>query len=194
LRLIVGLGNPGAKYETSRHNAGFMLADRLCDAHGIDCTSEGGRALYGQGIVSGVEVTVVKPQTYMNLSGEAVASFVDTLEVPVESVLVAYDDLDLPLGTLRLRRSGGTGGHRGLESIAASLGSTAFERLRLGIGHPREADDEQGTKGVADYVLAPFADLELDTLDKMLERGVAAVETLLSKGIDYAMNNFNSAG
>ena len=183
--LIVGLGNPGKGYEKTRHNVGFMLVDRLCAAHGMDCSTPVDAALAGSGDVKGVPVTVIKPQTYMNRSGEAVEAHARRLGVEPASVLVAYDDVDLPLGQIRLRRGGGTGGHKGMESVAFHLGTFDFPRLRLGIGRPAAGE-------VSDYVLSPFAADEAGALDGMLTRGVEAVEAVLTKDIDYAMNRYNA--
>jgi PTH1 family peptidyl-tRNA hydrolase len=183
--LIAGLGNPGAEYAATRHNVGFMLADRLCEAFGIDCAGRDKLACYGHGSVRGREVAVIKPQTYMNGSGAAVAEFARRLSVEPGSVLVAYDDIDLPLGRIRVRPGGGTGGHRGMESVAARLGTTGFPRLRLGVGRPADGD-------VVGYVLNPFEEEELDTVDEMLERGLAAVECVVVEGVQTAMNRFNA--
>lgn len=184
--LIVGLGNPGEAYERTRHNVGFMLVDRLSGAHNIDFSVGSATAVAGRGVIKGVPVALVKPQTFMNLSGQAVGEYVSRLGVGPERVLVAYDDVDLPLGRIRVRRGGGSGGHRGMESVAVHLGSTDFPRIRLGIGRPEAGE-------VSEYVLSPF-DLEnTGILDEMLARGVEAVEAILIKGVEFAMNRFNAS-
>lgn len=182
--LIVGLGNPGPAYEVTRHNVGFMLVDRLSDSCAITF-ERGFRALWGRGRVFARDAVLIKPQTYMNLSGRAVAEFIDAFSVDIGSIIVAYDDCDLPLGRIRIRKDGGSGGHRGINSIIEHTGSNDFPRIRLGIGRPLDGN-------IADYVLTPFSEGETGTLDDMLTRGVASIEALVSRGIDYAMNSFNS--
>ena len=183
--LIVGLGNPGPAYETTRHNVGFMLVDRLSDICSIEFTRTPS-ALWGRGRVFGQDAVLLKPQTYMNRSGHAVSEFKAAFPVDTGSIIAAYDDCDLPLGRLRLRKDGGSGGHRGIDSIIEHIGSRNFPRIRLGIGRPLDGD-------IVDYVLAPFTEDETGALDDMLTRGVSAVEALLTRGIDYAMNCFNSS-
>jgi PTH1 family peptidyl-tRNA hydrolase len=183
LHLIAGLGNPGRAYEQTRHNVGFMLADMLADAHGIGFSRMEG-CLAGTGAISGRDVVIAKPMAYMNRSGDAIDALRSEFSIPVESILVLYDDIDLPLGRIRLRRDGGSGGHRGVESIIERLGSRLFPRLRLGIGRPSQADAK-------DFVLSRFKEEETPILDEMLKRGAECVEGLIEKGIDYAMNRFN---
>jgi PTH1 family peptidyl-tRNA hydrolase len=183
--LIVGLGNPGRGYEDTRHNVGFMLVDRLADAHKIECDKPGWKSYWGSGVIAGEEVFLVKPCTYMNLSGDAVVRFTSVLSVPAESVVVAYDDCDLPLGQIRIRTGGGSGGHKGVESITTILNSSRFPRIRLGIGRPDEGE-------LSDYVLTPFDVYEHDKLEAMLSRGVASIEVIIKEGIESAMNKFNS--
>lgn len=183
--LIVGLGNPGPAYEVTRHNVGFMLADRLSERCSISF-SPSPSALWGRGRVFGQEAVVIKPLTYMNLSGRAVREFRDAYSVDTESIIVAYDDCDLPFGRLRIRKNGGSGGHRGINSIIEHLGSQNFPRIRLGIGRPLEGD-------IVDYVLSPFSEEETATLDDMLQRGVSSIEAMVSRGLDYAMNSFNAS-
>lgn len=182
--LIVGLGNPGRDYEDTRHNVGFMLVDRLASAHGIKL-EKAGRGVWGRGGIAGHEVALLKPQTFMNLSGEAVSDLRERLSVPVGSVIAAYDDCDLPLGKIRIRKDGGSGGHRGVNSMLHSLGSREFPRIRLGVGRPANGD-------IAGFVLSPFVDDERALLNDMLTRGIEAVEALLTAGIGEAMNRFNS--
>ncbi|MCC6502298.1 MAG: aminoacyl-tRNA hydrolase [Deltaproteobacteria bacterium] len=181
--LIVGLGNPGKEYERTRHNAGFMLVDLLSLSAGIKLEKKG-RGLWGKGRLCGEEVVLLKPQTFMNLSGEAVSEARAFYKIPATSMIVAYDDCDLPLGKLRVRKDGGSGGHRGVNSIIASVGSREFQRIRLGIGRPPHND-------TAGYVLTPFAKEEQGDLEEMLNRGKEAVELLITGGIDQAMNKFN---
>ncbi|MFQ5736602.1 MAG: aminoacyl-tRNA hydrolase [Thermodesulfobacteriota bacterium] len=186
--LIVGLGNPGPRYEITRHNAGFMLVDRLAGAGGTPRFKRSRTSLWTEATVAGKEAVLAKPQTFMNLSGEAVAELKEVLQVPVESIIVAYDDCDLPFGRLRLRKNGGSGGHRGIDSIIQSLGSRDFLRVRLGIGRP----SPPASGDTVSYVLASFSEQEAHGLDRMLERGAASVEAIVAEGIDAAMNKFNS--
>ncbi len=182
--LIVGLGNPGREYEETRHNVGFMLIDRLASARNIKL-KRSGSALVGKGTVAGAQAVLMKPLTYMNMSGEAVARFSDFFSIPVESIVVAYDDCDLPLGRIRLKKNGGSGGHKGIISIIDRLSSPGFQRIRLGIGRPDHGD-------VADYVLSPFTSKERGLLDEMLLRGIESIEVLASVGMEAAMNKFNA--
>lgn len=183
--LIVGLGNPGPAYETTRHNVGFMLVDRLSERCSIEFTRSPS-ALWGRGRVFGQDAVLLKPQTYMNLSGKAVAEFKAAFSVETGSIIAAYDDCDLPLGRLRLRKDGGSGGHRGINSIIEHIGSRDFSRIRLGIGRPAGGD-------MVEYVLTPFSEDETVALDDMLTRGVSSIEALVARGMDYAMNSFNSS-
>ncbi|MEK7773232.1 MAG: aminoacyl-tRNA hydrolase [Deltaproteobacteria bacterium] len=183
--LIAGLGNPGSEYEDTRHNVGFMLIDRLAEACGIKF-KRSGKALCARGLLAGEDVVLLKPQTFMNLSGEAVARFSGEYRVGAESIVAAYDDCDLPLGRIRIRKGGGSGGHKGVNSIITRLGNGDFARVRLGIGRPFYGD-------VADYVLSPFEPPEAEALDAMLKRGAGSVEAIITRGIDCAMNIFNSA-
>lgn len=181
----MGLGNPGRGYEDTRHNVGFMLIDRLGEAYEIKCDKPGWRSCWGSGVIAGEEVVLIKPHTYMNLSGDAVAWYTSLLSVSAESVVVAYDDCDLPLGQIRIRAGGGSGGHKGVGSITTSLNSSKFPRIRLGIGRPDGGE-------LSEYVLTPFTAQEHDRLEDMLVKGVSSVEVLIKEGIEAAMNKFNS--
>ena len=182
--LIVGLGNPGREYERIRHNAGFMLVDLLALSAGIKFDKKG-KGLWGKGRIAGEEVVLLKPQTFMNLSGEAVSEVRAFYKIPATALIVAYDDCDLPLGKLRIRKDGGSGGHRGVSSIIATLGSKEFARIRLGIGRPPHND-------TAGYVLSQFSKEEQPAVEEMLCRGKESVELLITGRIDQAMNTFNS--
>lgn len=190
MHLIVGLGNPGKVYEATRHNAGFLLVDRLAALYDLRFKTIG-PAQICEGRICGKDVTIIKPQTFMNRSGEPVAALLERHPVPADAVIVAYDDCDLPFGRIRVRSSGSTGGHRGMESVTRILGSTVFPRVRLGIGRPAQSE---GAPTLADYVLAPFDADELKGLDDMLKAGVACIETILRDGVTTAMNGFNSTG
>lgn len=162
-----------------------MLVDRLSSSWDIKL-KRSGKALWGAGSVSGKEIVLIKPQTYMNLSGEAVIELMAGFPVPISSILAAYDDCDLPLGKLRIRKNGGSGGHRGVESIIRHLSSKDFPRLRLGVGRPVQEDAD-----IVDFVLSPFSEAEKELVDEMLERAAASIKTFLDEGIDSAMNKFN---
>jgi PTH1 family peptidyl-tRNA hydrolase len=184
--LIVGLGNPGSKYATHRHNVGFRVLEALARAHGLSFRREkGSKARVASGQIDGRAVFLAKPQTFMNLSGRAVGRVCRAHKISPEHLLVVYDDLDLPLGRLRLRPEGGSGGHKGMRSILDSLGTRAFPRLRVGIDRP------PGRMDPAEYVLQPFAEEELLLLPELLERAVATVECWLAEGIMAAMDRFN---
>ena len=184
--LIVGLGNPGPKYAETRHNAGWHLLDTLVYRYPHFRFNENrSKGLMARGELAGVNIALVKPQTFMNLSGEAVAPIARFYKVPSERILVAFDDVDLPLAILRLRPKGGAGGHKGMRSIIQQLGTEAFPRLRLGIGRPT------GQMPVEAYVLQKFKPDEREAMAVTYERGVEAIETILTHGLDYAMSQFN---
>ena len=182
--LIVGLGNPGKKYQQNRHNIGFMLIDKLAEVTGIDVARVQAKALYGKGAYRGQPFFLAKPQTYMNKSGDAVNQLIRFYKIPLPKLLVVYDELDLPLGSLRLRPKGGAGGHNGMRSIIQYLG-TDFPRLRLGIGRP------PGQMDPAAYVLRDFKGEELLEVDQQLGRAVEAVESFVQAGVELAMTRHN---
>lgn len=184
--LVVGLGNPGTKYAAHRHNVGFRVVDALAQAHGLSFTRrKEAQAQVAKGMVAVRSVLLAKPRTFMNLSGRAVGRLRRAYEIPAEHILVVYDDLDLPLGRLRMRPGGGSGGHQGMRSIIDSLGTQAFPRLRVGIDRPTGGMDP------AEYVLQPFAEEEIALLSHCLDQAVAAVECWLAEGIVAAMDRFN---
>lgn len=188
--LIVGLGNPGTKYKNTRHNIGFMAVDRVAEAHSIKCSKVDFKSQWGKGVIEGKDVILVKPQTFMNLSGVAVNAMSEYFSLELKDILVIYDDVDLNLGSIRIRLRGGSGGHKGLESIIEHLGTSNFPRIRLGIGRPK--DKMQGD--VADYVLSSFKSDEKDVLEQILNTASEAVEAILKHGIEKAMNKYNKAG
>lgn len=183
--IIIGLGNPGADYARTRHNCGFMVIDLLAARWRVEIKKSEGYALTGEAQWGGKKILLVKPQTYMNLSGKAVAALLDVYELNLEDMLVIYDDLDLPLGKIRLRPQGGHGGHRGLMSIIDTLGTNKFPRLRVGIGRPPAG------VGVVDYVLSPFTEKEQAVMEETLARAAGIVETMISRGLVAAMNEAN---
>ncbi len=184
-KLIVGLGNPGKEYDRTRHNIGFAVVDAFASLHGITVGKRGGQALTGEGRVGETRVFLMKPQTFMNLSGQAVAAFLKQKPLEVADILVVTDDIALPLGKLRLRGEGSAGGHNGLKSLIAHLHGPAFPRLRFGVGAPREPSAQ------IDFVLGPFSRAEQREVDEATGRAVAALDTWLAEGIQPAMNRFN---
>lgn len=184
--LIVGLGNPGAEYARTRHNAGFLLAETLAARWKCDWANEKKfRARLARIARKGKRILLCQPQTFMNASGEAVGALVDFYRVPLSQLLVAVDDADLPLGEIRLRPEGGSGGHHGLESVEQRLGTRQYARLRIGIGR------KAGAREITDYVLARFDAGERVRLEKVLDRAANQVETWLDEGMEKAMNRFN---
>jgi PTH1 family peptidyl-tRNA hydrolase len=183
--LIVGLGNPGREYEATRHNVGFRVMDELARRHNLSFGKLERKALSASGTVRGKRVILSKPQTYMNLSGESVRSVLDFYKVEIARVLIVADDLDLPLGTLRLRMSGSAGGQNGLKNIIQHLGTQDFNRLRFGIGRP------PGKMQARDYVLAPFKGDDAILAAQVIDRAADAAETWLVDGIDLAMTRHN---
>jgi PTH1 family peptidyl-tRNA hydrolase len=183
--LITGLGNPGREYRETRHNIGFMLVDHLAQRLGVSFSRMESKALVTKGEYQGRRLVLAKPQTYMNLSGSAVGSLMRFYKVPITNLLVAYDDVDLPLGTIRLRAEGGSAGQKGMASIIERLGTQEFPRLRLGIGRP------PGRMDAAAYVLQPFKKDETDLLPVILDRAVDAVLVFVTSGLESAMNQFN---
>ncbi len=186
IQLIVGLGNPGPQYANTRHNCGFMVVDRLAERWGIPLVLEKRfQGSYGEGLALGGKRRLLKPETYMNRSGEAVRAVLDWYKLAPSSVLVVYDDTDLPLGRLRLRGSGSAGGHNGMKSVIQHLGSEAFPRLRLGVGKPK------GNQDMVGHVLGRFEPAEQAVLERVLKAAVEAVECCLQEGLGAAMNRFN---
>ncbi len=185
--IIVGLGNPGRGYRENRHNLGFMVVDRLSLKLNIPMNKVQSKALVGSGLYQESRFVLAKPQTYMNLSGQAVQGLVRFYKVPLEQLLIAHDDLDLPFGTIRLRPGGGSAGQRGIASVIQSLGTPDFPRLRLGIDRP------SGRMDAADYVLQDFTAGERDALSAILDRAADAVLEFASQGLEAAMNSFNGA-
>jgi PTH1 family peptidyl-tRNA hydrolase len=184
IRCVVGLGNPGPRYEWTRHNAGFWVVDQIArDAKLL--WRQGGRSLEAVGLVDGERVTLLKPQTYVNRSGLAVRDCLERCMLTPEEILVVVDDVDLPPSRLRLRRSGSSGGHRGLESIAETIGSGDYARLRIGVG--REIEDED----LPDYLLRPIDPDERGRFEALAKRGAEAVREAIGQGLESAMNRFN---
>ena len=184
--LLVGLGNPGRKYKQNRHNAGFHCLDRLAEVYQLSFDVKRDKAELALGRVAGRRAVLVKPQTFMNDSGVAVGALARFYKVEPADVLVVYDDLDLPLGTLRVRPWGSAGGHRGMLSIVEQLGTSAFPRLRIGIGRP------PGRMPPKAYVLQDFDDDEWAEMNEVYDRAVAAIECMIVHGVKEAMNRYNA--
>ncbi len=183
--LIVGLGNPGREYEKTRHNIGFRCVDAIAAAYGISVTRRQAHAFLGDGLIAEQRVLLAKPQTYMNLSGEAVRALVDFYKIPLENLLVISDDMDIPLGTLRIRQKGGAGGQKGLKSIMEHLGTQEFARLRVGIGRP------PGRMEPTDYVLQDFESADQILVIETLDRVVKSIDTWLRFGVAIMMTRHN---
>ena len=183
--VFIGLGNPGREYENTRHNMGFSVIQRMAQRWEIDVTRYRFKSLTGDGVVKDKKVALVMPQTFMNLSGTAVSSFVRFYKLDLDHLMVINDDLDLPFGSIRLRKSGGSAGQRGMQSIIKSLGNSEFPRLRVGIGRP------PGRMDPVDYVLKKFKKSDEFTLNQVLDTCVDAIETYLEEGMDKAMTQFN---
>jgi len=186
LYCLIGLGNPGAKYHQTRHNAGFLVIDQLLE-HFQSGLGNGFQSQYSKVRFSGQELLLVKPQTYMNLSGEAVVQIVNYYKIPLEKVLVIYDDLDLPVGALRFRTSGSAGGHNGVKSIIQHLNTTEFARVRIGIGRPPAG------VSVPDFVLTSVSREEQELFQSGIRTAAAAALAFVEKGPVYTMNHFNSS-
>ncbi len=191
MKLIVGLGNPGREYAANRHNAGFQLIRRLAREHSIRLDSKKAKARIGAGRIADTEVVLARPQTYMNASGEAVAPLMKRLNVPPEDLIVAHDDMDLPLGTIRIQKGRGAGGHKGAASIISALGGQDFIRLRIGIGRPDTQNTPPDEDSIIGFVLSDFAEDEKAALNTALDKAVQAVGTLLTEGLEAAMNRHN---
>ena len=195
MKLIVGLGNPGIEYQFTPHNAGFLAVDRIADECGVVLSNRRGRALTARAKLAGQDVLLAKPETFMNLSGLSVAALIREFEIanPSEDMIVLYDELAIPLGTIRIRERGSAGGHNGVKSISGTLGTEEWIRVRIGVGKPALADGREVKAGGKDYLLSPLRKQELTVLDEVLDRVQDAVEVVLTKGVGAAMNEFNRA-
>ncbi|HVO61269.1 MAG TPA: aminoacyl-tRNA hydrolase [Terriglobales bacterium] len=186
MKLIVGLGNPGIEYQFTPHNLGFLAIDRIANEAGVEVRNRHCRALTARAVVEDQQVLLAKPETYMNLSGLSVRELVAKCEIdPAADLIVIYDERDLPLGTIRIRRRGSSAGHNGMESVIGALGTQEFLRIRLGISPDRKIAD--GVK----FVLTPFRKTQLNVVDEILDRTVEALKVILRDGPDAAMNRFN---
>ena len=185
--IIAGLGNPGKEYEKTRHNAGFMVIDAIADKAGIRVTEKKHKALIGKGTFAGEKVVLVKPQTYMNLSGESIREVVDYYKADPESELIVIsDDIDLDVGQLRIRPKGSAGGHNGLKNIISHLGSEVFIRIRVGVGAKRGGGD------LVSHVLGGIDKKDIETFTEAVDNAVSAAQTIIESGTETAMNKFNT--
>ena len=183
--LIIGLGNPEEEYSKTRHNMGFNTINKLAQKYNIKITKTKYKGLYETGEIEGQKVILIKPQTYMNLSGNCVKQFVDFYKVEKENVLVIYDDMDIEPGTIKIRKKGSAGGHNGMKSIIQMLGTEEFPRIRIGIGRPEHNGDE------INYVIGAIPKEEIPKLEEGTEKAKEAIIEILKNGIDKAMNKFN---
>lgn len=185
MKIIVGLGNPTAQYNGTRHNVGFSVIDELAEKYNISMDGKKHKAIYGKGMIEGQKVILAMPQTYMNLSGESVRELCDYYKVAPEDVIVIYDDIDLDVGKLRIRKKGSAGGHNGMKNIIKHLGTEGFPRVRVGVGEKPKYMD------LADYVLSRFKKEELEDIREGCTNACRAVAMMLAEDVDAAMNVFN---
>lgn len=186
--LIVGLGNPEPDYSRTRHNMGFDVINKLSKKHEIALTKTKFNAIYGSGIIENEKVMLVKPQTFMNLSGEAIKEYVNFFKIPIENVFVIYDDMDTEIGKLRIRAQGGPGSHNGMKSVVQELGNNNFPRIRIGIGRPSLEEEESD---IINYVIGYIPEEEYLKLQNVQDKAVDAILYYIKHGIDNTMNQFN---
>lgn len=185
MKVIAGLGNPTKKYEGTRHNMGFSAIYQIAGRYNIKMNILNHKALIGTGIIAGEKVMLVMPQTFMNLSGESIGEILRYYKLTPEDLSVLYDDIDLDIGKLRIRAKGSAGGHNGIKNIIAHIGTTEFDRVRIGVGHKPEGRD------LGDYVLSRFSSEELPVVRDSVSKAADAIEVIITTGIDAAMNKFN---
>ncbi|MEO6966519.1 MAG: aminoacyl-tRNA hydrolase [Acidobacteriaceae bacterium] len=190
--LIVGLGNPGIEYQFTPHNAGFLAIDRIAERCGVVVSNRRSKAVTASAQIAGRRVLLAKPETYMNLSGLSVATLAQELEIdPQRQLIVVYDEVALPLGSIRIRERGSAGGHNGVKSISSALGTEEWLRIRIGIAPEEALAAESARQRRKEFVLAPFRKQELAVLDTVLDDAAAAIELILTEGASVAMNRFN---
>ena len=183
--LIVGLGNPEEEYSKTRHNMGFNAINKIAEQYGIKVTKNKFQGLYESALIEGEKVILLKPQTYMNLSGNSVKEFVDFYKISKEEILVIYDDMDIEPGKIKIRKKGSAGGHNGMKSIVSMLGTEEFTRIRIGIGRPEHNGDD------INYVIGSIPEEEIPKLEEGVEKAKKAVIEILKNGVDFAMNKLN---
>ena len=183
--LIVGLGNPEEEYAKTRHNMGFEVINKLSEKYNISLSKTKFKGVYGTGTIEGEKVILLKPQTYMNLSGDSIIEFVNFYKIPLENVIIIYDDIDTDIQKIKIRKKGGPGSHNGMKSVVQRMGSEEFARVRVGIGMPKENED------LINYVIGHVNDEDYNKLQKGIEKAEKAVVEILKNGVDIAMNKFN---
>lgn len=189
--LIAGLGNPEEEYSRTRHNMGFDVVNQLATKYEIDIMRNKFDGLYGSGIIEGEKVILLKPQTYMNLSGKSIKTFMDFYKIPIQNVLVIYDDMDVEAGKIKIRKKGGPGTHNGAKSVVHELVSEDFPRIRVGIGKPISEYDDDTTTTTIDYVIGKLDDKTYQELEQGIDKAVEAISEFIKNGIDSAMNKYN---
>jgi PTH1 family peptidyl-tRNA hydrolase len=189
MKLIVGLGNPGQEYAGNRHNIGFLCLNQIARSNHIEFDKKQSKARVGRGSIAGQQVVLAKPQTYMNLSGESVVPLMQRYLIKKDDLIVIHDDLDLPLGKIRIRKDSSAGGHNGIKSIIGCLGTQDFIRIRVGISRPQSAGDKLET--VKEYVLGDFSESDKPIIAGTIRRVEEAVESLISNGLSASMNKYN---
>lgn len=185
MKLIIGLGNPGRKYANTKHNVGFEAIDALAQTYNISVNKSKFQAFFGEGFIGHHKVILIKPQTYMNLSGESVQPFVSWYKMSPEDILIIYDDVSLDPGILRIRQKGSAGGHNGIKSIIQHLGTSEFQRIKIGIGKKPQGWD------LADYVMSRFTNPEMKIIEEAMKDVTGATQMIIEKGIQDAMNKYN---
>ena len=183
MKLIVGLGNPGSEYENTRHNAGFKVIDSISKEYNIEINRQKFKGIYGEGFIANEKVILLKPTTYMNLSGESIREVVDFYKLSNEDIVVIYDDISLDIGRLRLREKGSAGGHNGIKNIIVNLGTDVFPRIKVGVGQPNVE--------LVKYVLGKFSKEEMEVLSQSIDAAVKATEEIIKNDFKEAMNKFN---
>ena len=183
--LIVGLGNPEANYSKTRHNMGFNVINKLAEQYGIEVTKKKFDGLFGEGIIEDEKVILLKPQTYMNLSGKSIIQIVNFYKIPLENIIIIYDDIDIKPGLIRVRKHGSSGSHNGMKSVIEELNSEEFTRVRVGIGKPQYDND------MINYVIGAIPEEEIEDLQKGVAKAKEAVIEIIKNGVDVTMNKYN---
>lgn len=184
MRVIVGLGNPGNQYKGTRHNVGFDVIDYLADSHNIDIHKIKHKAMIGEGMIGQEKVMLVKPQTFMNLSGRSILEILQFYKIKPEQMIIVYDDIDIEIGRLRIRTKGSAGTHNGMKSVLYEIQSDVFPRIRVGIGKPEYAD-------LIHYVMGKFSQEDRELIDAAIKKAAEAIETIIKEGMNMAMNRYN---
>lgn len=185
MKLVVGLGNPGKEYEKTRHNVGFMVLDALAKQYNVNYSKNKFQGLYGELIINGEKIIFLKPQKYMNLSGEVIKSFLNFYKISISDMLIFHDDLDLPCGKIRIKQKGSSGGHNGLKDIEKNIGTQEYNRVKIGISNNKEVDTK-------DYVLGTFSKDDLEKINNSVDISVKIFHDFLNKDLEYLMRNYNN--